>query len=57
MRQPAYSNRFEARAEQCEKRALESSDPLVAELLVELAKDFRSRANVEDQRKESKSVQ
>jgi hypothetical protein len=57
MRQPAYSNRFEARAEQCEQRAQESSDPLVAELLAELAKDFRSRATVEERRQESQSVQ
>jgi len=57
MRQSAYSNRYEARAEQCEKRAQESSDPLVAQLLVELAKDFRSRATVEEQRKESQPVQ
>jgi hypothetical protein len=46
MPEPVFSNKFQERAEQCEKRARQSSDPLVAELLIELAKDFRSRANV-----------
>jgi hypothetical protein len=46
MREPIFPNKFQERAEQCEKRARQSSDPLVAELLIELARDFRSRANV-----------
>jgi hypothetical protein len=45
MRQPVTLNRFEQRAENCEQRAIQSADPLVAELLFELAKDFRRRAD------------
>jgi ribosomal protein L18E len=48
MRQLVLS-KFQQRAEQCEKRARESSDPLVKDLLAELAKDFRNRAKVDEQ--------
>jgi len=47
MRQIVFSNRFELRAENCEQRALKSTDPFVAELLFELAKEFRSRAEAQ----------
>ena len=47
MRQLVFSNRYEQRAENCEQRAIKSTDPLVAELLFELAKDFRSRAEAQ----------
>ena len=48
MREPEFSNRFEQRAENCEQRAIKSADPLVAEILIELAKDFRSRAKAQE---------
>ena len=47
MREPEFSIRFEQRAENCEQRAIKSTDPLVAEILIELAKDFRSRAKAQ----------